>query len=145
MSPQQNRKRTEGEQLLIYDNAKGENYRMFILRTNQGLHYLDGTKHWFVGITSKILVCIIFRTLFFACLESQPSCTMYTCFTARYPANIYLFKVNNRNTRKRCEICSKLRIKTPERRFWRRSGVSIVNFKHISHLFLLFLLLTLSK
>ena len=32
-----------------------------------------------------------------------------------YPANIYLFKVNNRNTRKRCEICSKLTIKTPER------------------------------
>ena len=27
-----------------------------------------------------------------------------------------LFKVNNRNTRKRCEICSKLTIKTPERR-----------------------------
>ena len=24
------------------------------------------------------------------------------------PANIYLFKVDNRNTRKRCEICSKL-------------------------------------
>ena len=30
------------------------------------------------------------------------------------PANIYLFKVNNRNTRKRCEICSTLTIKTPE-------------------------------
>ena len=30
------------------------------------------------------------------------------------PANIHLFKVNNRNTR-RCEICSKLTIKTPER------------------------------
>ena len=29
---------------------------------------------------------------------------------------IYLFKVNDRNTRKRCEICSKLTIKTPERR-----------------------------
>ena len=27
----------------------------------------------------------------------------------------FLFKVNNRNTRKRCEICSKLTIKTPER------------------------------
>ena len=27
------------------------------------------------------------------------------------PANIYLFKVNNRNTRKMCEICSKLPIK----------------------------------
>ena len=31
------------------------------------------------------------------------------------PANIYLLKVNNSNTRKRCEICSKLTIKTPER------------------------------
>ena len=27
-----------------------------------------------------------------------------------------MFKVNNRNTRARCEICSKLTIKTPERR-----------------------------
>ena len=37
------------------------------------------------------------------------------------PAGIYLLKVNNRNTRTRCEICSKLAIKTPERRlasFW---------------------------
>ena len=32
------------------------------------------------------------------------------------PVKIYLFKLNNRNTRKRCEICSKLTIKTPERR-----------------------------
>ena len=30
------------------------------------------------------------------------------------PANNYMFKVNNRNTRIRCEICSKLTIKTPE-------------------------------
>ena len=27
-----------------------------------------------------------------------------------------------------------LTIKTPERRHWRRSGVVIVNFEHISHL-----------
>ena len=31
-----------------------------------------------------------------------------------FPANIYLFKGNNRNTRKSCKICSKLTIKTPE-------------------------------
>ena len=31
-------------------------------------------------------------------------------------ANIYLFKFNNTNTRKRCEICSKLTIITPEQR-----------------------------
>ena len=33
-----------------------------------------------------------------------------------FSATIYLFKVNNRNTRKTCEIYSKLTIKTPERR-----------------------------
>ena len=32
------------------------------------------------------------------------------------PVGIYLFKLNNRNTRAKCEICSKLTIKTPERR-----------------------------
>ena len=42
------------------------------------------------------------------------------------PLNIYSFKVNNR---KRQEICSKLTIKTPERRQWRRSGLFIVNFE----------------
>ena len=31
--------------------------------------------------------------------------------------HIYLFKVNNnRNTRKRCKLCSKLKVKTSERR-----------------------------
>ena len=37
-------------------------------------------------------------------------------FQTHLQANIYLFKVNNRNTRKMCKICSKLVIKTPERR-----------------------------
>ena len=34
-----------------------------------------------------------------------------------FPAGIYLLKVNNRNTRTKCEICSKLTIKTTERYF----------------------------
>ena len=33
-----------------------------------------------------------------------------------------MFKVNNRNTRTRCEICSKLTIKTPERRHFKGRG-----------------------
>ena len=48
---------------------------------------------------------------------------------------IYLLKVNNRNTRIRCEKCSRQR---------RRSGIFIVNFEHILHLVLVFLLLTLN-
>ena len=72
-------------------------------------------------------------------------------FTSYHPAGIYLFKVNNRNTRTRCEICSKLTINTPERR-----GDVLVYLlltdpeflylnEHISHLVLVFLLLTLNK
>ena len=53
-----------------------------------------------------------------------------------YPANIYLFKVNYT---KRCEICPQLTIKIPS------SGVFIINFEHILHLFLGFLLLTSNK
>ena len=47
------------------------------------------------------------------------------------PANIYFFKVNNRNTWKRCNICSKLSIKT--RQYDNKSDVNDV--------FLVFLLL----
>ena len=36
-------------------------------------------------------------------------------------------------------------IKTPEKRQRRRSSVLIVDFEHILHLFLVFLLLTLNK
>ena len=57
---------------------------------------------------------------------------------------IYLLKVNNRNTRTRCEICAKLTIKIPERRHWRRFGIFIVTFELISHVVLVFLLLTLN-
>ena len=45
-----------------------------------------------------------------------------------------MFKVNYRNTRARCEICSKLTIKTPKRRHWRLFGVFIAKFEHVSHL-----------
>ena len=48
-----------------------------------------------------------------------------------FPAGIYLLKVNNRNTRTRCERCSKLTIKT----LWRCSSVFIVNFEYISTLY----------
>ena len=43
-----------------------------------------------------------------------------------------MFKVNNRNTRKRCEICSKLTVKTPEQRYWHLFSVSIVDFKQVN-------------
>ena len=60
-------------------------------------------------------------------------------------ADIYLLKVNNRNTRKRCETCLKLTMKTAEQRQWCCSSVLIINFEHMLHLFLVFLLSTLNK
>ena len=43
-------------------------------------------------------------------------------------ANIYLFKVNNRNSRQKSEICSKLTINPPE---GCHSGFFDVNFQSI--------------
>ena len=50
-----------------------------------------------------------------------------------------------RNIGKGCEICSKLTIKSPERRHLRRSSVFIVSFEHNSYFFPVFLLLALNK
>ena len=49
---------------------------------------------------------------------------LHTIGSHFFPAGIYLLKVNNRNIRARCGICSKLTIKI------------IVNFEHISHVVL---------
>ena len=59
-----------------------------------------------------------------------------------FPVNIYLLKVNNKNTKKRCEKYSNLTIKAPEKTHWCCSSVFIAN---IFHFFLVFLLLTLNK
>ena len=70
---------------------------------------------------------------------------IFHLFVISYPAKNCLLKVNNKNTRKWCEILSMLTIKTPNRRQWCRPSVLIVNFEHILHLSLAFLLLTLNK
>ena len=43
-------------------------------------------------------------------------------------------KLTIKTLEQRCEICSKLTIKTSKRHQWRRFGVFIVNFEHILHL-----------
>ena len=63
----------------------------------------------------------------------------------RYPANKYMFRFKYGNIRKRSDIRSKLTIKTPERLHWCCSSFFVINFKNISHLFLLFLLFTLNR
>ena len=45
-------------------------------------------------------------------------------FRRNNPTGIYLLKDNNKNIKIRCEICSKLTIKAPERRQWRLKPAS---------------------
>ena len=74
--------------------------------------------------------------------EKLPKCTYSgSSILEGFPASIYLLKVNKRNIRTRCDICSKLTIKTSEQFQW---DAFIVNFEDISHLVLVCPLLTLS-
>ena len=53
----------------------------------------------------------------------------WKCFTQHFPKTLPAF-IRSKSTRRHqnIEICSKLIIKSPERRQWRRSSVVIVNF-----------------
>ena len=87
-----------------------------------------------INIYFKLLICRKYSFFSFFSFFVF-SCWIIINFKS-FPAAIYLLKVSIRNTRTRCEICSKLTIKIP--------GIFIVNFEDISHLVLVFLLLTLN-
>ena len=81
---------------------------------------------------SNSIQCINFLNVF---LSPKDRFNLFLLFyvkniTCLYPAGNCLFKVINRNTGTRCEICQ-----------WLHSGIFIVNFKHILHLVLVFLLI----
>ena len=71
-------------------------------------------------------------------LQKLGNVTFFCC-----PADICRLKVNNKNTRTRCEICSKVTLKTPIgvilvsllltwTYFTLSSSVSVVNFEHVN-------------
>ena len=93
-----------------YSNIAGKCICLYFLEIPSKLVY---TSHTYLGFRLKRL----FRRVE-VLLKIISSFFTYICY---HPAGNYMFKVNNRNTRARCEICSKLTIKTPERRlasFW---------------------------
>ena len=69
--------------------------------------------------------------MFFSKNQKNYSIKVYYSRNSGIPVDIYQLKVNNRNTRTKCEMCSKL-------------AIFIVNSEHILHLVLVFLLLTLN-
>ena len=95
-------------------------------------------KRKLLGVNLMILKLLTDESASFSEWIATRGSHLWKWFGISFPANICLFKANNRSTRKRYEICSKLRIKTSKRGHLRRSGVFIVNFEHISNLFLVF-------
>ena len=55
---------------------------------------------------------------------------MWIRFCINIPADICMLKVNNTNTKTRCELCLRLTIKTPH--FTRYSSVCIVDFEPVT-------------
>ena len=76
--------------------------------------------NWFFGVTLIYLIGISIAQLTFTCSKSATE-------TLEKGVNYVQIK------------------KTPEQRKWHPSGVFIVYLEHISHFFLVFLLLTLNK
>ena len=60
--------------------------------------------------------CTLCQNRYRFCPERIVKCAHLAPYETHIPAGNYMFKINNKNTRTRCEICSKLTIKTPERR-----------------------------
>ena len=104
-------------------------------------HYLSWSRS-LVSSTSDLLFSIDIRSI-----QSGTAAAWHGVGRKKEnnPAGISLFKVNIKNTRSMCGICSKLAIKTLKQRQWRLSGIFIVNFEQIPHIVLIFPLLTLNK
>ena len=92
------------------------------------------TDQWTIVELFFLLTLIRFQTLF-----RRFHYWLWTskCWLRYLSANIYLFKVDSRNNSKRCEVCSKLFIETPDRQYWCHSGV-------FSAFIIVFLFFTLS-
>ena len=90
----------------------------------------------------KVELNFPYQTISFQFSSVSSKTSIFSIFKSKHyfyiyhPAGNYVFKVKNRNIRTTCEICSKLTIKTPERRL---PGVFIVNFEYILRLVLVFI------
>ena len=131
------------QNVLIFKD-KYQNYYVLGLNLNEcggytAIHYLKPKRHFkiwireclsifdFIGqkviinsnkitaINSKNLICFISIIWRFFYFDDRKEDLGETASSGNY-----MFKVNNRNTRTRCEICSKLTIRIPQRRQLRR-------------------------
>ena len=95
------------------------------------------TSNHSVPIPPSIFILLVFCSSFSSSFKNSVKQNFWIFLGGNYK-----FKVKKPKTRSK--ICSKLTTKTTERCQWRLSGDLTVNSEHISQLFLVFLLLTLT-
>ena len=91
--------------------------QQYLCSCHDRIHRLDKTR----------VFCFIWSNYYLQIYHSSFSFDSIFPISNSHPTGNYMFKVNNRNTRLRCEICSKLTIMTPE-----RPSASIANFEEVS-------------
>ena len=62
----------------------------------------------------KNFICIVYLTRYWPNIGMYELQPVYFCIWSVYLANKYIFKVNNRNSRETCEICSNVTVNIPE-------------------------------
>ena len=87
-------------------------------RTQTHTHIITHTRtdrHTQTNTYADIYLLVVRERSIYLWAENVKRLKVNTSFHSYNPAGNYMFKVNNRNTRIRCKLCSKLKIKTPER------------------------------
>ena len=110
--------------MIIFSNNLSRNFKRDVKRLHRNV-----SRIW-----SNIFSCSLIASFQIhdgACIHYSIHMIEQLCkYSFSGPVCIYLLKGYNRNTGRRCEICSKLTIKTPQKRHW-RSSASIVTFEHV--------------
>ena len=127
--------------IIVFWKIRKNELKVFQLTSENAFFFLNLSY-----VTNLFLYSSKTGNLIFSEIERHPWYEMgwLFAFYGHNPAGIYLLKANNRHNRTKCEIYEKLTIKTSERRQWLRSYIFIVNFEHILHFVLVFLLVTLN-
>ena len=128
-------------------------------RMRKNNHYIRSKDHFKLLIPNliiftltifKIIPDLLLGAALYEVLQMKPlynivshSTVLFNWMVDRSTFYIFISKCKrNHWNQPKYEICWGLSMSTPERRQWHRSGVFILNFEHILHLFLIFLSVT---
>lgn len=109
----------------FWELSKESRYKCYFMNPRKITKWLPAFKDTiqFYGLPS-----ILSNTVLFELLVSAKAWIVKGYIGEYSPKKIYLSKLNNSDTRKRCQICWKLTIKTSKRCKWHCSDVFIVDF-----------------